>query len=468
MTQILTDASIGLPNGPAPVTSPVFLGDPKAPTPAPGNNTTSLATTAFAGSADSAVQAFSIQRANHTGTQLAATVSDFAATVRATILTGLSTALATTVAATHTVLEALGFLQKQTTDNLTTLTAHTGNVANPHAVTKAQVGLGNVDNLPATTYATSAQGTLAGTALQPAAIGVSVQGYTAALAAVSGTNTGDTAANPSAMGDGVTTTFLYVGPTVTKTDWQGTTTLVTTARTNYLFQSQNQSSAIYAFGTMTVTAGIADPAGGTNAFTLTAGGAASYIFQSRPAALTPGTYCNSVWIRRRTGTGTVVLYTPAFIGGPALALTSSYQRLFIAGATNAGGDLVWGVNISTSGDAVDIAFGQVEPGSAMTAYIPTTTAAVTVTDLTVAAGLATLSPVPALGVTLRGVALSGPGANTERLNTGKSTVAALPAGSIGMRYFVTDASAPAFGAAVVGGGAVPMKVFHDGVSWKVG
>lgn len=30
--------------------------------------------------------------------------------------------------------------------NTTTLTAHTGNVANPHAVTKVQVGLGNVDN----------------------------------------------------------------------------------------------------------------------------------------------------------------------------------------------------------------------------------------------------------------------------------------------------------------------------------
>lgn len=30
--------------------------------------------------------------------------------------------------------------------NVTDLTAHTGNTANPHAVTKAQVGLGNVDN----------------------------------------------------------------------------------------------------------------------------------------------------------------------------------------------------------------------------------------------------------------------------------------------------------------------------------
>ena len=47
-------------------------------------------------------------------------------------------------------------------------------------------------------------------------------------------------------------------------------------------------------------------------------------------------------------------------------------------------------------------------------------------------------------------------------------VTALPAGSIGMRAFVSDALAPAFGVAVVGGGAVGVPVYHDGTSWKVG
>lgn len=69
-----------------------------------------------------------------------------AARVHATVLTGLSTAAATIVTATHTVLEAIGFLQKQVSDNLTTLTTHTANTSNPHSVTKTQVGLGNVDN----------------------------------------------------------------------------------------------------------------------------------------------------------------------------------------------------------------------------------------------------------------------------------------------------------------------------------
>lgn len=48
------------------------------------------------------------------------------------------------------------------------------------------------------------------------------------------------------------------------------------------------------------------------------------------------------------------------------------------------------------------------------------------------------------------------------------TVATLPVGVVGQRAYVTDALAPAFGAAVVGGGAVGIPVYKDGVNWKVG
>lgn len=47
------------------------------------------------------------------------------------------------------------------------------------------------------------------------------------------------------------------------------------------------------------------------------------------------------------------------------------------------------------------------------------------------------------------------------------TVATLPAGFVGMRAFVSNALGPAFGAAVVGGGAVQVPVYYDG-AWKVG
>lgn len=71
---------------------------------------------------------------------------DFFTDVRAATLTGLSTATNAVVAATDTVLAAIGKLQKQVSDNLATLTSHTGNTSNPHGVTKVQVGLGDVDN----------------------------------------------------------------------------------------------------------------------------------------------------------------------------------------------------------------------------------------------------------------------------------------------------------------------------------
>jgi hypothetical protein len=51
------------------------------------------------------------------------------------------------------------------------------------------------------------------------------------------------------------------------------------------------------------------------------------------------------------------------------------------------------------------------------------------------------------------------------------TVATLPSAATsgkGARSFVTDASAPTFGATVSGGGAVATPVYSDGTNWKVG
>ena len=64
-------------------------------------------------SADSAVYSASVQRSNHTGTQLAATISDLAAAVRATLLDGFTAGANTALAATDTVLEAFAKLQGQ-------------------------------------------------------------------------------------------------------------------------------------------------------------------------------------------------------------------------------------------------------------------------------------------------------------------------------------------------------------------
>ena len=47
------------------------------------------------------------------------------------------------------------------------------------------------------------------------------------------------------------------------------------------------------------------------------------------------------------------------------------------------------------------------------------------------------------------------------------TVATLPAGTVGMRTYVTDALAPSFGVAVAGSGAVTIPVFYNGANWIV-
>jgi hypothetical protein len=84
-----------------------------------------------------------------------------AARVRAIVLTGLSLVTNAVISATDSVLVAFGKLQAQITANLTTLTTHVADTSNPHAVTKTQVGLGNVANVDTTNASNISSGTLA-------------------------------------------------------------------------------------------------------------------------------------------------------------------------------------------------------------------------------------------------------------------------------------------------------------------
>lgn len=133
------------------------------------------------------------------------------ARVRAVILTGLSTATNAIISATDTVLSAFGKLQAQITANLSTLTSHTSNTSNPHATTKAQVGLGNVADVDTTNASNISSGTLADARLSSA---VTTQGNTfntanklvqldasAKLPAVDGSNLTNLNIPPSTGGD---------------------------------------------------------------------------------------------------------------------------------------------------------------------------------------------------------------------------------------------------------------------------
>jgi hypothetical protein len=134
-----------------------------------------------------------------------------AARVRAVVLTGLSLATNAVISATDTVLSAFGKLQAQITANLTTLTSHTSNTSNPHATTKAQVGLSDVPNIDTTNASNITSGTLADARLTSA---ITKQGNTfngasqlvqldasAKLPAVDGSNLTNLPISPSTGGD---------------------------------------------------------------------------------------------------------------------------------------------------------------------------------------------------------------------------------------------------------------------------
>lgn len=101
--------------------------------------------------------AYLLARANHTGTQLAATIPDFGTAVSANSDVAANTAarhVHNNFSLLQTITEAFTTVLKTAYDsavtwistNGTNILNHIASTANPHNVTKAQVGLGNADN----------------------------------------------------------------------------------------------------------------------------------------------------------------------------------------------------------------------------------------------------------------------------------------------------------------------------------
>lgn len=122
---------------------------------------------------------------------------------------------------------------------------------------------------------------------------------------------------------------------------------LTYAPNNLLVQSSNFGDAAWSKSNASVAGGVADPVGGANAFTMTATAGNGQIYQTFTGD--GSKVMQTIWVRRRTGTGDIQLYLP---GANNLAVTSSWQQFAVTG--NPSGTFYFELNIVTAGDAIDI------------------------------------------------------------------------------------------------------------------
>jgi hypothetical protein len=137
-----------------------------------------------------------------------------------------------------------------------------------------------------------------------------------------------------------------VVPTVTDA-----TGAVTYAGNNLLTYSNTFSNAAWVNSNTTATPGVADPNGGTAATTLTAGANNAYIYQSVASSATNG--INTIWVKRRTGSGVVRLSNPSNSVASPIAVTSSWTRFYTSGVLSVG-QFILAFTFDVAGDQVDV------------------------------------------------------------------------------------------------------------------
>ncbi len=179
-------------------------------------------------------------------------------------------------------------------------------------------------------------------------------------------------------------------------DWQGDRLMYSTPRTNMLGYSTTFESG-FVTENMILSDTETDPAGGTNAIRLESYDSGASFTQNTGSL--SGDLCNSVWMKRVTGSGYIYLLRPNGVSEEVI-LTTSWQRFSVTSAKGVS-DNVWGIIIDNSGDAINIAFGQCEAGTTPTSYIPTTNYVPVVTDYVLSStGLVTFAVPPVLNADL--------------------------------------------------------------------
>lgn len=141
---------------------------------------------------------------------------------------------------------------------------------------------------------------------------------------------------------------------------------------NELLRAREFQHASWVKTNATITTGLADPFGGNEACMVTATAVNATVVQNLGGG-TAAVRTNSLWMRRRTGTGTIRMQYPDGSGTGVVVLTEHWQRFELTGASSATRD--FGILIATNGDAIDVFHGQLE-AAAYAGYPMTTVSTV--------------------------------------------------------------------------------------------
>ena len=145
------------------------------------------------------------------------------------------------------------------------------------------------------------------------------------------------------------------------------------AEQNLFIQSNTFTNAAWVATSATIASGVTAPDGTATAYSMTATAGNATLYQT--LTLTATAYTESIWIQRVTGTGTINLTLDGSTLSP-VTITGSWAKYTYTATPSAGSKTI-GIQVVTSGDAINIYGSQLENRSSATATNITTTSAIT-------------------------------------------------------------------------------------------
>ncbi|MCA9326834.1 hypothetical protein KC976_04525, partial [Candidatus Saccharibacteria bacterium] len=141
---------------------------------------------------------------------------------------------------------------------------------------------------------------------------------------------------------------------------------------NRCLYSEDFSNGSWTTSNCSKTGGQADPFGGSTATRITATSNNGRLRLGVPGSSASNTYVNSIWMRRVAAVTAVQIIAPDSNTSTTIttSLTTEWQRFTVSSVANGNGYAYIGVNISLSGEEVEVAFAQQEDVSGATNQNP--------------------------------------------------------------------------------------------------